>query len=279
MALLLGLLGMLAFLLGLVGLFRRRLPFTRLKGRKPAAGALAAGLFLFWLGGTLLPPEAVQAERPTPAQETNVTPPAKAAWIKVSASPTGPFTVDVDVTTNLPDDAVLSASMGLAAQDPNDTFIGTSFEKINIKDGKASFVIDGTKRVMPINSTLPAGTYDVAVDFHPLWEENRALAAGLGVTDTVTGLAQVDLGGSGESAANAQAKAEVRKWAMTNINMSDKWDAAYYTKKLGGYEELPLENGNPEVLKVYYFPDVDMTLIVNVYKGEITVWRDGRANR
>jgi hypothetical protein len=72
----LGLLGMLALLLGVVGLIRRRVPFTPLKGRKPAAGLLAAGLFLTWLGGTLLP-QPVQAEQLQQAQETSVTPPSQ----------------------------------------------------------------------------------------------------------------------------------------------------------------------------------------------------------
>lgn len=73
MASLLGLLGLFVLLLGVAGLIRRRVPFTPLKGRKPAAGVLAGGLFLLWLSGSLLP-QPVEAERPTPAQETNVTP-------------------------------------------------------------------------------------------------------------------------------------------------------------------------------------------------------------
>lgn len=310
--------GGLALVVGLLLSLLRR-PVRKWMRWKPALGLAVLGLVIGSVGTSMLPPveqtaetpqqeitpavapapqpEAV-AEEPTPLDEMPVeaeepeeqaqgsqdlaeqaTAPAAAPWIKVSASPTGPFTVNVDVTTNLPDEALLSSSLSLADQAPNDTFIGTSFEKFNIKEGKASFVIDGTKRVMPMNSTLPAGTYDVEVDFHPLWSENRALAGELDVTETVTGLAQVELGGSGESAGSAQAKAELRKSTMLNVNMGDEWDAAYYTEKLGSYEELPLEGGNPEVLKVYYFPKVDMTFIVNVLKGEISVWRDGKANR
>lgn len=204
---------------------------------------------------------------------------AAAPWIKVQAKPTGAFTVQVNVTTNLPDAAVLSATLGLANQKPNDTFIGTDFEKINVRGGKASFVIDGTKRVMPMNSKLPAGTYDVEVNFHPLWPENRALAGKLNVVSTVTGSSQVKLGGSGASAGNAQQRAELRKWVMLKVNMGDKWDAAYFTNKLGSYQELSLEGGNPRVLKVFYFPKVDMTFIVNTLKGEVSVWRDGKAHR
>lgn len=200
-------------------------------------------------------------------------------WIKVNAQATGRYTVQVSATTNLPDGAVLSASLGLADQKPNDVFIGTDFQKITVKGGKASILIDGTKRVFPLNSTLPAGLYDVEVDFQPLWPENRALAGRLKVTETLAGLGQVRLGASGANAAVVQKKAEQQKWVMLNVNSGDKWNPAFFTKKFGQYKELPLSNGNPRILKMYYFPALDMTFMVNVYKGEIVVWRSGKANR
>jgi len=199
--------------------------------------------------------------------------------IKVTARPTGKFTVQVSVTTNLPDAAVLSGSLGLANQKPDDTFIGTGFQEIAIKGGKASFVIDGSKRVMPMNSALPAGLYDVEVSFHPLWAQNRALAAKLNLSDSLAGVAQVRLGGSGASVASAKKKQEAQRWVMMNVNIGDKWDSSFYTKKFGAYRELPLASGNPRILKMYYFPQIDMTFMVNVYKGEIAVWRMGKANR
>lgn len=72
MAIFLAWLGMLLALLGVIGLVRRRVPLTRLSGGKSAIGVLTAGLALMWLGGSLLPPKPVRAERPQPSQETNV---------------------------------------------------------------------------------------------------------------------------------------------------------------------------------------------------------------
>lgn len=296
-----------ALVLGLVSKATRR-PI-RFALRIPAAlGMALLGMVVIAIGGAFMPASTEVAEVPQPEKEEAVTPaatpkpepspptpvkqrqetqdsgqeaaePAQAPWIKVKASPTGPFTVDAIITTNLPDDAILSTSLALADQGPDDTFIGTAFEKITVRDAKAGFVIDGTQRVSPMNATLPAGTYDVEVNFHPRWDENQAVAAELNIAESVEGVGQVQLGGSGESVADAKEKAELNDWVMMNVNMGDKWDEAYYIEKLGAYRELELESGNPEILKVYYFPKVDMTFIVNVYKGEITVWRQGEAHR
>lgn len=200
-------------------------------------------------------------------------------WIKVTAKATGQYTVQASATTNLPDGAVLSVSLGLADQNPNAIFVGTDFQKITVKAGKASILIDGTKRVFPLNSTLPAGLYNVEVNFHPLWPENRALAGRLKITETLEGIGRVKLSASGANASSVQNKAEQQKWVMLNVDYGDEWDAAFFAKKFGQYNELPLSSGNPRILKMYYFPSIDMTFMVNVYKGEIVLWRSGKANR
>ncbi|WP_339096186.1 hypothetical protein WDJ50_02535 [Deinococcus sp. VB142] len=205
--------------------------------------------------------------------------PTEAPEINVQAEATGPFEVKFDVNTNLPDGAVLAVSLGLADQQPDDIAIGTSFERFTVSGGKVSGMIDGTKRVMPMNSTLPAGKYDVEVSFHPLWEENRALAQQLGIGDSVTGTTQVELAASGENAQVAQTREQNQKWVMMNVNMGDPWDAADFVSRFGAYEELSLESGNPDILKMYYFPELDMTFMVNVLKGQIEVWRMGQAHR
>jgi hypothetical protein len=199
--------------------------------------------------------------------------------IKVTAKPIGRFTVQVNVTSNLPDTAVLAAELGLTNQKPDDVFIGTNYQEIRLKKGKASFIIDGNKRVMPVGSTLPSGQYDVGVSFYPLWEQNRDTAARLKVSSSIEGSTRITLGGSGASASSAQKKQADQKWVMLNVNSGDEWRSGYYTQRFGNYTELPLDNGNPRILKMYYFPSIDMTFMVNVYKGEIELWRRGKANR
>ena len=35
---------------------------------------------------------------------------------------------------------------------------------------------------------------------------------------------------------------------------------------------------NPDIIKGHYFPDIDVTVFVNTLKGEVSVWRLGRAS-
>lgn len=65
---------------------------------------------------------------------------------------------------------------------------------------------------------------------------------------------------------------------MENINMGDPWNPEMWINKFGKFEELELGRGNPDILKVFYFPKIDMTVIVNVLKKNISVWRLGKEN-
>lgn len=179
--------------------------------------------------------------------------------IQLKAVATGPYTVSVEVQTNLPDTAVLSASLGLANQNPDDVFIGTAFREMAIHDVRARLEIDGEKWVQPADATLPAGTYDVEVAFHPLWEQNREIAQTLGIADSVQAGEQVTLTASGGSAEAEQKRQQDQKWIMQNVDMGTPWDEAKYVGRFGSYRELPLEDGNPRVLKMLYFPSIDMT--------------------
>ncbi|WP_278913223.1 hypothetical protein [Deinococcus wulumuqiensis] len=260
--------------------------FQALKKRPGAArkaGAAAATILVGTLAfyatdrsGTAASPS-VKAAAPQPAAPAPAT--ASAPYIDVQAKVTGPYTVEFAADTNLPDGAVLAVDLGLADQKPDDVAIGTGFERFVVSGGKVSGTIDGTRRVMPANSTLPAGTYDVEVSFHPLWEENRALATHLKIDDSLVGTDRVELAASGESAAVAQMREQNQKWVMANVGAGTPWNESDYVRRFGTYKELRLESGNPDVLKMYYFPDLDMTFMVNVLKNEIAVWRMGKAHR
>lgn len=196
--------------------------------------------------------------------------------LQVTPRATGRYTVDIAIKTNLPPGAVLSISLGLAGQKPNDVFIGTDFVRATVQNGRAHAVIDGEKIAMPHGSKLPAGTYDVEVNFYPLWRENRALGLAQGL-ESVT---RVKLGASGGSATSAQKKAAARKWVMLHVDMGDSWAKTNLVGRFGKYVEIPLAagHGNPHVLAMYYFPGIDMTFMVNKLKGTIEVWRMGKAS-
>jgi len=63
---------------------------------------------------------------------------------------------------------------------------------------------------------------------------------------------------------------------MENVTMGMKYDFNFLYDKLGDYEQIPLTRGNPNILKAFYYPKADMTIIVNTYYMQIDVWRKGR---
>ena len=196
-------------------------------------------------------------------------------WIRVNATPTGPYTVTVRITTNLPGTPTLAADMSLAGQADTDPYIGTHFKRVRITAGKGSVTLDGHRPRDP----LPAGKYNVTVSFHPMWNENRDTARKLNVTDSLTGSAPVHLKASGVSAQVTVQKKKAQGWVMRNLDMDTPMRDARLVERFGRYVELPLESGNPRVLKMWYFPSIDMTFMVNVLKDEVVLWRMGRANR
>ena len=66
-------------------------------------------------------------------------------------------------------------------------------------------------------------------------------------------------------------------WVMENIIMNMPWDEKAMVEQLGQYEKS--DSTLSHLHDAYFFPEADMTLIVNRFKHEITIWRSGRASR
>lgn len=82
----------------------------------------------------------------------------------------------------------------------------------------------------------------------------------------------------GESVEDVKRHNEGRRWVMLNVYMGQEWDPAFWMLKFGEWKQLEVDRHNPAIIKAYYFESIDMTLIVNVLKGEIVTWRDGEAH-
>jgi hypothetical protein len=163
---------------------------------------------------------------------------------------------------------------------PKDTFIGTDFIKVPIVNGKGKGNINGLDLALPVGSKLPAGTYDVQVKFYPKWAENEAVASEAGIKNPIQGKAIIKLDGSGASAASAKARAEGQRWVILNVSSGMAWEPHFWKKKFGTWQEVENRGeGNPKILKLYYFKSVDMTLLVNVLKGEIVTYRQGLSHQ
>lgn len=121
-------------------------------------------------------------------------------WIKVIPTVAGPFTVDVEIETNIPGALMLSANIALSGQKEKDSFIGTQFKEVPVKNGKGRVKIDGTEDIFfSIGSILPSGQYDVEVAFHPRWPKNKSVAKKQSINNSVIGKATIKLKASGIS--------------------------------------------------------------------------------
>jgi len=76
-----------------------------------------------------------------------------------------------------------------------------------------------------------------------------------------------------------KAISEKQAWVMENVVMQTPWEPLKFIERLGQYEELTLINGNPKIIKVYYFKEADITFFVNELKDNVTTWRIGKDNR
>jgi hypothetical protein len=205
---------------------------------------------------------------------------ARNYWIKVKPTVMGRYTVDVEIETNIPGSIVLSASLALQGQKPQDTFIGTEFIRVPITNGKGKATIDGRKRTFPYGSKLPAGDYDVEVSFYPRWSDNSATANAAGINDTIKAKASVTLSGSGQSSTSAKDKAEARGWVWENLYAGYPWKPEFWRNKFGELQQVEYRgSGNPKILKMFYIKYIDMTLLVNDLKKEIVTYRMGLAHQ
>ncbi|TAL18054.1 hypothetical protein EPN96_03270 [bacterium] len=209
-------------------------------------------------------------------------------WIKVSPMVTGPYTVDVDVTTNLPGEPVLSLGLDLA---DGPLGIAPGGGKVFVSDGKGRGTLDSSPSVTPLNEKIPSGKYKVTATYYPNWEENvkitgkevaeKSINAVLtGKSIDVEGSGTVFLKGSGEKLEDAKRRWSGRQWVEDKVKFADyPWEPDLWKSKFGEWELLKTENGNPNIIKMYYFKVVDITLMVNVLKNEIATYRMGRSNK
>lgn len=206
---------------------------------------------------------------------------AEAARKAVPSSPPGGYkisaepavlpsgSVHVAIKTNIPGEIEVMANLSLHGQKDEEVWIGKD-EKVRISkgSGEVTFATDD----------LPKGQYDVEVDFYPRWGFKDAPSRATGITKNLITISSVSLTGNGTSSADTQFKKNNQKWVMEHVATGDPWHPSDWTNKFGDYRELSVDRFNPKIIKAYYFPRIDMTVIVNTLKGEISTWRLGEAH-
>ncbi len=176
--------------------------------------------------------------------------------------------VRLKIRSNIPGTVVVMAGVSLHGQADDDVWVGKN-QRVRVSNGEGAVTFS--------TRDLPAGEYDAEAAFYPRWGFQDTVSRATGITREVNAVSSLTLAGSGESAAVVQFKENGQKWVMMNVAMGDPWHAADWVQRFGKYSELRVDRGNPEILKAYYFPKIDTTLIVNVLKKEISIWRLGKA--
>lgn len=193
-----------------------------------------------------------------------------AAELKIELVPTviGPSEVEVEITSNIPGTIEVMLGLGLAGQDPDDVFIGTS-KRITIKNGRATATVG--------KPGLPSGKYEVEVSFYPGWGPQDSVVKAAGANSEIHAIQTVTLKGTGESPEAAQQRENDQRWVTENVYGGTRWNRSYWVGRFGEPQQLTITRLNPKVIKAYYFNSLDMMIFVNELKGEVSHWRTGRA--
>ncbi len=237
---------------------------------------VATSLFFSGCGDNATLPEG-KADTPKLTNETQVeTQPQEQVMladgeykIKVSAAEISTTKVDFTVSTNLPLPVEVMAGVSLQGQKDSDTWIGYN-QKVMLKKTTQIFSLSFPKK------PLPSGKYDAEVTFYPRWGAKKGNPNAAKIGRNIEGVSFVNLSGDGQNAEDRMERDRLQLWVMENVNPATSWDNHALTTKLGEREIVAVKRMNPNIIKGYYFPKVDMTIYVNVLKHEYVTFRKGR---
>ncbi len=191
--------------------------------------------------------------------------------ITISNSSFNEYSVAYEIETDIPLPVEVMISIGLANLKPAESAIGTS-ERIKITQSPFVHSLDIS------NAELPSGMYETKVTFYSNWGAKNSNNGAKKIKGDITGKNQIELQTSYGTAEERKAKDKKQRWVIENVIIGTPWDIKKFNEELGEYEELKVTNRNPEIIKVYYFNEADMTIFVNKLKNNVATWRMGEAN-
>lgn len=206
---------------------------------------------------------------------------------QITITPTvkGDYQVAVKIDTPLPDGAILSLELRRSELTEDDPFVGTETQDVTVKNGVALLLIDAQQNAVPSLEFFAQGKYDVVATFSELTDGNERFAQQLKTQGEDIEVAKsINMRGNGKTQKAFQAllaqerkKRDGRQWVMSNVHGGYPWDPVFWSKKFGSWENFDPPTGNPQILRMMYFPSIDMTLLVNIHKNEIATWSLGRS--
>jgi hypothetical protein len=229
-----------------------------------AAAVMAAGA-----GCRNATPSSISSTHSVPAVQALPSAPS----LEVSTKPLDPGTVEFTVRTNLPTPLSAMASLDLQGQKDKETAIGTS-HKVTLTGPMTVFVVKAINDDDGMDGkALPDGYYDADVMIGPKWEENKTIAS---YPSKFEAKQTIQLHSS-RSRASVEHQNELQKWVIDNLPSDAPWNEGKFKSRLGPYEKSA--SSLSPMHDAYYFPDADMTLIVNKVQQQVTIWRVGHASK
>jgi hypothetical protein len=175
------------------------------------------------------------------------------------------------VQTNIPLPVQCMFGIDLEGQDPDDIWIGSS-QKVTINKSPFSYELDISK------SKLSSGNYQASVSYYHYWGARDGNDLSKQIKENIENSVNVVLVTSNDNVTKKKESDKKQLWVMENLWVGVKWDKKNVVNHLGKYEKLIVSNKNSNIVKVFYFPDADMTIFVSKPLNEILTWRSGETN-
>lgn len=188
--------------------------------------------------------------------------------IDLEATVKNESTVNFLIKTNIPLPVEFMASIDLKDQKPDEIYIGCS-KIIKVESSPYSFDFDISEQ------KLPSGEYNAEVTFHPQWVADNGNELAKNIIKKVMGSMSINLKTAYGSADERKKIDKKQSWVMDNVIVGTIWNVEEFVEKLGKYQELKVTNRNAKIIKVYYFPEADMTIFVSKPKKSVLTWRIG----
>lgn len=177
--------------------------------------------------------------------------------------------VFVDIMTNIPLPVKVAVGINLQEQKPKAISIGTS-KFVTLTDNPYPVIFDISRE------KLPTGKYNVEVDFYPKWGAKDGHKLAKKIKTRISASLPISLITSYGNVNERKEKDRLLKWVFENVIIGTSINVVQ--TKIGKYEVLEVLNRNPRIIKAYYYKKIDLTIFVNILKGEVATWRLGKQN-
>lgn len=196
------------------------------------------------------------------------------SFLKASVRASGPLNARITVTTNLPDGAWLRASLRSSEARPNDPALGTIGTQAQVKDGRATLLLDQRNA----STSVPRGTYQVTVAYSSFLVENAGPAK-MGFTKDQSVTIPLALQGDGRS--YQEVIVAIRRLNRFNqtfgVDQMKSWTLNGAIRTFGQGQSMKVNGSYGNGAGAFYFPAVDAVFVFDKTGRFLSMWSGPRS--